>query len=50
MTDIWINYNAVVHLPQGHEILHREKDHLKVYILLQYPILLLQILFTFQGG
>jgi len=48
--DVWINYNAVVHLPHAHGILHRETGKLKAYILFQYPILLLQILFMFQGG
>jgi hypothetical protein len=39
-----------VHLPLGHGILQSETGKPKVYISLQYPILLLQILFMFQGG
>ena len=48
--DVWINYNAVVQLPHSHGILHSETDKPTVYILFQYPILLLQIVFMFQGG
>jgi hypothetical protein len=46
--NVWINYNVVVHLPQGHGILLSETGNPKVYILFQYPILLLQILFMSQ--
>jgi len=32
---IWINYSTVVHLPQGHGILHSETGNSKGYILFQ---------------
>jgi hypothetical protein len=47
--DVWINYNAVVHLLHGEGILHSETGKPKVCIVFQFPIIFLQILFMFKG-